>query len=250
VTEPLLFWIVAIVGSFFVGASKGGLPAVALLSVPLLSLVMPPLQGAALLLPVYLISDVYGLWIYRRTFSRRNLAILLPAGLLGILAGWLLAGRTDEDTVRLAIGLVGLGFVALRIRSRLAGATAPRPADVPRGILWGTVSGFTSFVAHAGGPAFQIYVLPQQLPKMMFAGTSTILFAVLNLSKVPPYLALGLFHLDELRIAALLAPIAIFGAWVGYRLTLILPEKLFFLLVEVTLFAISLMLIRAGLQPG
>ncbi len=249
-TDPLLFWVAAIVGSFFVGASKGGLPAVALLSVPLLSLVMPPLQGAALLLPVYLISDVYGLWIYRHTFSRRNLAILLPAGLLGILAGWLLAGRTDEDTVRLAIGLVGLGFVALRIKSRLAGATAPRPADVPRGVLWGTVSGFTSFVAHAGGPAFQIYVLPQQLPKMMFAGTSTILFAVLNLSKVPPYLALGLFNPDELRIAAFLAPIAIFGAWIGYRLTLILPEKLFFILVELTLFAISLMLIRAGLQPG
>lgn len=246
--DPLVFWIAAVVGSFFVGASKGGLPAIALLSVPLLSLVMPPLEGAALLLPVYLISDVYGLWIYRHSFSRRNLAILLPAGLLGILLGWLLAGRTDEDTVRLAVGLVGLGFVALRLRRYFGKPADPRQADVPRGIVWGTLSGFTSFVAHAGGPAFQIYVLPQQLPKMMFAGTSTILFALLNLSKVPPYLALGLFHLDQLRVAAILAPIAILGAWVGYRLTRILPEKAFFVLVDVTLFAISILLIRAGLQ--
>jgi len=249
-TDPALFWTVAIVGSFFVGASKGGLPAVALLSVPLLSLVMPPLEGAALLLPVYLVSDVYGLWIYRHSFSKRNLAILLPAGLFGIFLGWLLAGRTDEDTVRLAVGVVGLGFVLLRLRRYVAAPAPPRPADIPRGAVWGTVSGFTSFVAHAGGPAFQIYVLPQQLPKMMFAGTSTILFALLNLSKVPPYLALDLIHLDQMRIAALLAPVAIFGAWVGYRLTRILPEKAFFILVEVTLLAISVMLIRAGLQPG
>jgi uncharacterized membrane protein YfcA len=247
VTDPILFWAAAIVGAFFVGASKGGLPAVALLSVPLLSLVMSPMKGAALLLPVYLISDIYGLWIYRKSYSRRNLLILFPAGLLGILAGWLLAERTDDDVVRLAVGLVGLGFIALRVRARLQGLRPARRADVPRGVVWGALSGFTSFVAHAGGPAFQIYVLPQQLPKMVFAGTSTILFALFNLSKVPPYLALGLFEVAQLRIVALLAPIPLFGVWLGYRLTRILPERVFFILVEVTLFAISLLLIREAL---
>ena len=83
---------------------------------------------------------------------------------------------------------------------------------------------------------------------MTFAGTSTILFAILNLSKVPPYLSLGLFHSDQARIAALLAPVAIFGVWAGYRLTRLLPEKVFFVLVEVTLFCISVLLIREGLS--
>lgn len=244
--ETLLFWVAATVAAFFVGATKGGLPAVAMLSVPLLSLVMSPLQGAALLLPVYIASDVYGLWIYRRSFSRRNLVILFPAGLIGIVAAWLLAGQTDDDAVRLAVGLVGLGFVAMRMWTRIRGLGAPHPARVPQGVFWGAISGFTSFVAHAGGPAFQIYVMPQQLPKMTFAGTSTILFALLNLAKVPPYLALDLFDLHQLRQAAALTPIAVFGAWVGYRITQVLPERLFFFFVEAALLVLSLLLIRAG----
>ena len=96
-------------------------------------------------------------------------------------------------------------------------------------------------------PAFQIYVLPQHLPKLAFAGTSTILFTLLNLSKLPPYLALGLFNPGDARIVAWLAPVAICGVWVGYRLTRILPERIFFVLVEVTLFLISLLLVREGL---
>lgn len=243
-----VFLIAAIVGSFFVGASKGGLPAVALLSVPLLSLVISPMQAAALLLPVYIVSDVYGLYIYRRSFSRRNLLILFPASLLGILAGWLLAGHTDENTVRLVIGVVGISFVAMRVWGRVRGQSRPQSAKIPQGIFWGAVSGFTSFVAHAGGPAFQIYILPQHLPKMMFAGTATILFALINISKIPPYLALGLIHTDQLLLALALAPIALLGVWVGYRLTLVIPERVFFIFVEVVLFAISIMLILAGLN--
>jgi hypothetical protein len=246
-TEELAFWAAAGLAAFFVGASKGGLPAVALLSVPLLSLVMPPMLGAALILPVYLISDVYGLWIYRKSYSKRNLAILLPAGLLGIVIGWALAGSTDEDTVRLVVGITGLGFVAMRLWRRFQGPTTARRADVPRGVFWGTISGFTSFVAHAGGPAFQIYVLPQQLEKMVFAGTSTILFALLNLAKLPPYMALGFLHWDQTGTILALAPIAVAGAWIGYRLTLIIPEKAFFVLVEGALLVISVLLIRAGL---
>lgn len=244
----IVFWTVAIIGSFCVGASKGGLPAVALLSVPLLSLVVPPMQAAALLLPVYIVSDIYGLYIYRKSFSRRNLIILFPASLLGILVGWLLAGWTNDDIIRLVIGTIGLSFVAMRVWTRMRGRSQPRPAKVPQGVFWGAVSGFTSFVAHAGGPAFQIYTLPQQLPKMAFAGTATILFALINLSKIPPYLALGLIHGGQLGFAALLAPVAIFGAWAGYRLTLVIPERLFFIFVEGALFVLSIMLISSGLR--
>lgn len=247
-TESLAFWATAALASFFVGASKGGLPAVAILSVPLLSLFMPPMLGAALILPVYLISDVYGLWIYRKSHSRRNLAILLPAGLLGIAIGWALAGSTNENTVRLVVGLTGLSFVAIQLWRRFQGKTPARGADLPRGVFWGTVSGFTSFVAHAGGPAFQIYVLPQQLEKMTFAGTTTIFFALLNLAKLPPYMVLGFLRWDQTGMILALAPIAVAGAWIGYRLTLIIPEKAFFALVEGALLVISILLIRAGLN--
>ncbi len=246
-SDPTLFWIGALLASLFVGAGKGGLPMVASLSVPILSLVMSPMHGAALLLPVYLISDVYGIVIYRHSFSPRNLAILIPAGAIGVIIGWLLADRTDEHVVRLIIGCVGLGFLALRMRSRFFGAPDPRPADVPRGLIWGSISGFTSFVSHAGGPAFQVYVLPQQMPKMMFAGTSTITFAVINLMKVPPYLSLDLLRWGDMNIVAALAPVALFGTWLGYRLTQLIPERVFFVIIEIALFVISVSLIRAGL---
>lgn len=247
-SEPTLFWLAAFAAALFVGGSKGGLPMIALLSVPTMSLVMSPMQGAALLLPVYLVSDVFGIWIYRRSFSRRNLMILIPAAAIGVFAGWLLAGDTDEHIVRVIIGAVGLTFLAMRQWGRWVGNSTPRPADVPRGLIWGSVSGFTSFVSHAGGPAFQLYVLPQQLPKLMFAGTSTILFAIVNLMKVPPYLALGLIEWGDLRTVAILSPMAIFGAWAGYRLTRILPQRAFFVLVECALFVISVNLIRVGLS--
>lgn len=246
-SDTVLFWLVAVAASFFVGCSKGGLPMVALLSVPTLALVMPPMKGAALLLPVYIVSDIFGIWIYRRSFSGRNLMILIPAAAAGILVGYLMAGRTDEDAVRVVIGCVGLAFLAMRLHGRVRGTSAARPADVPRGLFWGTVVGFTSFVSHAGGPAFRIYALPQQLPKMTFAGTATILFATVNLMKVPPYLALGLIETGDLGIAAMLAPVAIFGAWLGYRITRIVPERIFFLVVEIAVFVISVNLIRVGL---
>lgn len=249
-TDPALFWVAAFAAALFVGGSKGGLPMIALLSVPTMSLVMSPMQGAALLLPVYLISDVYGIWIYCRSFSRRNLAILAPASALGVLAGYLMAGQTDENVVRVLIGCIGLAFLAIRLRMRFMGGAEARPADIPRGLLWGSVSGFTSFVSHAGGPAFQMYVLPQKLPKMTFAGTSTILFAYINLIKVPPYLALGLIDWGDMRVVAALAPMAIFGAFLGYRITRLIPERIFFTVVEIALFLVSVNLIRVGLSAG
>jgi uncharacterized membrane protein YfcA len=247
-TDPVLFWSAAFAAAFFVGGSKGGLPMIALLSVPMMSLVMSPMQGAALLLPVYLVSDIFGIWIYRRCFSGRNLAILIPAAAIGVFVGWFLAGDTDENVVRIIIGCVGLTFLAMRQRSRLIGKNDPKIADIPRGIIWGAVSGFTSFVSHAGGPAFQLYVLPQQLPKLVFAGTATILFAVINVMKVPPYLGLGLIEWGDLRTVAILSPVAILGAWVGYRLTRLIPQKAFFVVVEIALFLISVNLIRVGLS--
>ncbi len=245
--DPLLFWSLALTAAFLTGASKGGLPLVSSLSVPMMALFMPTLQAAALLLPVYIVSDIYGLWLYRRSFSARNLAILVPAGLVGMSLAWLLAGQTNDMAVRFVTGLVGLFFVALRMHGRIKGKVKARPADIPRGLFWGSIAGFTSFVAHAGGPPFQVYTLPQQLPKMTFAGTATILFAIINLAKLPPYMALGLLDWGDMSVVAWLAPVSLLGAYCGYRLALVLPERLFFILVEAALFVISVKLIYDSL---
>ena len=241
----LLFIVIAGLSAFLVGASKGGLPMVGVLGVPLLALVMPPVAAAALLLPVYIVSDMVGLWAYRKEYSARNLVILVPAMILGVGLGWATAKITEEWMVTLLVGVVGLYYCASVIL-RKANAP-PKPADVPRGVFWGMIAGFTSFVSHTGGPPYQAYVLPQKLPKMMFAGTSTIVFAIINLVKLVPYWALGQFNPTNLEVAALLSPIAIAGALIGYKLTAILPEGLFYRLVEVALFLVSLKLIHEAL---
>ena len=241
----LLFILIAGLSAFLVGASKGGLPMVGVLGVPLLALVMPPVAAAALLLPVYIVSDMVGLWAYRKEYSARNLVILVPAMILGVGLGWATAKITEEWMVTLLVGVVGLYYCASVIL-RKANAP-PKPADVPRGVFWGMIAGFTSFVSHTGGPPYQAYVLPQKLPKMMFAGTSTIVFAIINLVKLVPYWALGQFNPTNLEVAAMLSPIAIAGALIGYKLTAILPEGLFYRLVEVALFVISLKLIHEAL---
>jgi uncharacterized protein len=240
--SDVLFWGLAVIASFLVGASKGGLPGVGVLAVPIMAQRISPVMAAGLLLPIYIVSDVYGLWIYRKSYDLRNIKIILPAATFGILVGWAAASHTSDDLVKLLLAAIGIAyFVDMLLKAKRN--IAAKPADVPRGIFWGTLAGFTSFVAHSGGPPFQMYALPQKMPKMVFAGTSTIIFAILNVLKLPPYWFLGQFSVGSLEICALLAPVSIFGAWAGFRLTKSMPEKLFFRLVEVALLLLSLKLL-------
>lgn len=228
--------------SYIVGLSKGGLPAVGMLSVPILSFWINPLTAAALLLPIYLASDVYGIWLYRRNFSARNLAILIPSGVLGVLIGYLAAPYLSLAVLNGAVGAIGI-FYCLRHWLFSKPSSAPKKADVPAGIFWGVLSGLTSFVSHAGAPPFQVYVLPQKLPKLAFAGTATITFAIINLAKLPPYLALGQFPEMDWPLVFCLIFVALFGAWSGAKLTRLLPEIVFFTVIQIALFALSMQLL-------
>lgn len=245
-TADIIFWALALLVAFLVGAAKGGLPLVGILAVPLLSLVMPAGQAAGLTLPIYILSDIYGLWIYRREFDKRNLMILIPAGAIGIFAGYATAHITNEDLVKFLVALIGLAYCADAV-SKTWRVVPSKPADVPRGVFWGALAGFTSFVSHAGAPPYNMFVLPQKLPKMIYAGTSTIVFAAINLMKLPPYIALGQVNFSSLQTCAVLAPMALFGAWAGYQLTKIVPEKLFFRAIELALLVVSVLLMRESI---
>jgi uncharacterized membrane protein YfcA len=243
-------WFIAlgILAAVLVGLSKGGLPVVGMLAVPILSLRMSPLQAAGLLLPIYVASDLFGLWAYRRDFSARNLKILIPSAVFGIAVGWATASWVSHAWVTLLIGAIGLVFSLNNVRQRWRKSLPKREADVPRGLWWGSLTGFTSFISHAGGPPFQVYVLPQQLDKMVFAGTSTILFAVVNAVKLVPYWALGQLSLSHLRITLLLIPPAVLATLAGVRLVRCLPEAVFFRFVNLALLLVSVKLLWDGVQ--
>jgi len=243
--DPAWFALIAL-AAFLVGLSKGGLPAVAMLSVPILSLTMPPLVAAVLLLPIYILSDLVSVWLYRREYSLDNIKVLIPAGILGVLIGWATASYVSDRMVSMLIGLMGISF-CLYIWTKKTSSQVSAPVNIRKGLAWGTLSGFTSFVSHAGAPPFQIYVLPQRLPKMVFAGTTTIVFTAVNLAKIIPYSTLHPYSASTLQVSAYLLPIAAVGTVVGKKLIERLSEKWFFLAVQIALFAISIKLVVSSL---
>lgn len=239
--EGTVFWSLAIAASVVVGLGKGGLPIVGMLAVPIMALGMDPVLATALLAPVFVLSDMFGLWAYRQSFDRRVVAILAVGATLGVGLGWATAARVPDWAVTLGVGLIGLAF-GLRLVTR-RGPAAVRQPDRGRGVFWGAVTGFTSFLAHAGAPPFQVYVLPLNLPKALFAGTNTVFFTYLNLIKLVPYWALGQFNAANLKIAALLAIPAALAVLAGVRLVRVIPDRIFFRLVTVALILISLKLL-------
>ena len=216
-TEPAAL-LAGLAAVLLVGLSKGGLGgAFALLGVPILSLVMPPVQAAALLLPLLLAMDAVGLWTWRGRFDRATLVAMLPAAAVGIAVGGLTAAITSESAVRLIVGLLALAFALRSLRPVRAAAVA-RPPSRWSAWFWGGVAGFTSFVAHAGGPPYQVHTLPLRLDPRVYTGTSVVFFAVVNVVKVVPYAALGQFDARTLLSALVLVVPAALAVLAGAAL--------------------------------
>jgi len=237
------FYAVAIVAVVLTGVSKGGIGAAGGFSVPLLSLVISPVQAAAIMLPILILMDLIGVYAYRRDWDRGNMAIILPAGLAGIGVGWLTFRYLNDDYIRVLLGLIACGFVAFSV---LAGPPPPARPSRSKGYLCATVSGFTSFVAHAGGTPLAIYLLPQRLEKALYVGTTIIFFTAINAAKIVPYLMLGLFDARNLGTAVALLPVAgagmLLGIWVRKRLS----TEWFYRVAHLLMFATGAKLLYDG----
>ncbi|MCJ7874394.1 sulfite exporter TauE/SafE family protein [Phaeobacter sp. J2-8] len=238
------FWIVAGLAAFMLGLSKGGVPMLAMLSVPFMSIFMAPTMAAGLLLPLYILADTYAIYLFRKAFSVKNLKIMLPGAVVGVLVAFFSVSVVPGDAIKLLVAGIGFYYLINSVRNRMSGVERqPKQAGVRPGLFWGTLAGFTSYISHAGGPPFQAYVLPQKLDKMVYLGTTTIFFAVVNLMKLPPYIIAGQITWESLPDAMWLAPCTLLGAWSGARIARVLPQKVFFILVELALAAVSLKLV-------
>jgi uncharacterized protein len=236
------FYVVAVPAVILLGLSKGGFSGLSSLAMPMMSLVASPVRAAAIVLPILLVQDWVSVWAFRRDFSSRNLVILTPSAIIGVAAGSLLAARVSEDVVRLAIGVISIAFVAyMLVRDRLGRAPVEKPS-VPSGVLWGSLSGFTSFISHAGAPPFQVYVMPQYLEPRIFAGTATIFFAAVNLLKVPGYFFLGQLSRDNLIVSAGLIPVAVLSTFAGVWLVRRVSADRFYAVILALTFLIGVKL--------
>ena len=220
------FYFIAIPAVILVGLSKGGMgDALGLLGVPILSFVMPPVQAAAILLPILVVMDVAALWTWRKTSNPTLLKFMLPGAMVGIAIGWATSAIVPDYAMKLIIGLVALSFTARFYYNRYFAGNLQHPAqphNIARAGFWSTLSGYGSFVAHAGGAPFQVYALPLKLPPRDYTGAAVRFFAILNAVKLVPYFMLGELDLKNLTLSATLFPLAplatIAGAYMVRRM--------------------------------
>lgn len=230
-TFPLIsdpyFYAVTIPAVLLLGVSKSGFGAgFGTLAVPLMALAVSVPQAAAILMPVLLVMDVLGMAAFRKDFDLKLLRFLIPWGLVGIVVGALLFKLLDGHVVA---GLVG-GFTLLFLAQRVLFAPKADSPAPPRwlGAVLTATSGFTSFIAHAGGPPISAYVIPMRLSPVQFTATMAFFFFVINMAKWLPYAWLGLLDWRNMATSLVLLPIAPMGVWIGVRLARRISQVLFY----------------------
>lgn len=240
----IVFYLLAFPAVIFLGLSKGGFAGAGIVATPLLALYIPPLQAAAILLPIMMCQDAISIWTYRKDWSAWNVKVLTAGAVIGVGIAWLVAAHVSDDFVRILVGLIGVSFVLNAwLRPPTTAQVKPTAA---RGVFWGAVTGFTSTMSQAGGPPFQVFVLPQRMAKMTLVGTNTMFFAAMNALKVVPYFALGQFSSEGLGTSALLLPLAIATNFFGIWLVRVTPTELFYRIAYWLVLAISLALLWQG----
>lgn len=246
ITDPW-FYAVAIPAVLLVGLSKSGFGAgFGALGTPLMALMVPVPQAAAIMLPLLMVMDAFGLAQLVRQRDKALVRLLLPAGLVGTLIGTALFGVLPAKAVSAIVGALTLLFLAIRVFFPPRAAAPPPPRWLGR--VLATASGFTSFVAHAGGPPIGFYLLPLKLPPVTFAATTSVFFAAINLSKWVPYAWLGLIDTRNMLTALVLVPVAPLGVLTGVTLVRRVPQRLFYRLFLAGMLAAGVKLLWDGLR--
>lgn len=217
IPDPL-FYLAAIPAVLLNSISKGGFGgAFGGLAVPLMAMVMAPPQAAAIMLPLLCAADLVGLRNYIGRWDLPVLRIMLCGGLAGVAIGTLSFGKLDENTLRLLIGTIAVVFSLYYFIGKRASDAAPA-ASTRSGLMWSTLSGYTSFVAHAGGPPAMAYLIPQRMEKMMYVATMNGFFMTMNMIKLVPYSLLGQFDKRTLMTSLVLLPLVPVGVRAGFWL--------------------------------
>jgi uncharacterized membrane protein YfcA len=248
ITDPN-FYLVAIPAVLIYGIAKGGFGGgVVVVAVPLMALVVSPVQAAAILLPILCVMDLLALWVFRGRWRWPELRLLIPASLAGIAVGTLLFEYMSADVIRLILGTIAVAFTLQWAWQQAHRRRKPETLFGPAvGIAAGASAGFTSFIAHAGAPPLSIYLLRRGMDRTTFVATSAVFFTVANYVKLLPYAWLGQLDLSNLSTSLVLSPLAPLGIAAGKWLHDRVSDRFFFGFAYVTLFIVGCKLMWDGL---
>ena len=239
----LLFFLAVVPAIVLYGIAKSGLGgSISLISVPLMTLVMPLTQALAIILPILIFSDMVAVYRFRKEFDFGTLKLIVPFAAIGIFIGSLTFSHFSEDILKFIVGLMGFLFTAhyfLFKKNKEEKSTK----NFLKGGICSTIAGFTSFCVHAGGTPTSIYLLPLRMKKEIYVGTRIIFFTFVNLIKLPFYLHLSMLNLQTFKQSMILLPLAIFGIYIGYRILKIIDETLFYNILYILILVTSSKLI-------
>ena len=244
------FYAAAVPAVLIFGIAKGGFGgSLGVLGVPIMSLVMSPVQAAAILLPILCLMDLLGIAAFRGKWVMADVRVLIPAALVGITIGAILYGTLTVAHVKLIVGVTALLFsLHYWFFDRHRRLDDRSEASFAGAVASGMGAGFTSFVAHAGGPPLNMYMLRRKLDRTAYVATTVIFFTAVNYAKLIPYGWLGQLSTDNLVASLVLAPLAPIGIATGYWLHKRVSDRFFFRFAYALLFLVSLKLINDGIS--
>ncbi|GGO96576.1 UPF0721 transmembrane protein [Actinomyces gaoshouyii] len=246
---PTSAWALLIVSALLVGLSKTALPGVTAIAVAIFAQVLPAKESTGVMLLLLLTGDLPAIWAYRRDTDATMLKRLVPAVACGVLIGALFLRVASDDLMRRVIGWLMIVLIVItlaqrargryrtgaRSRATSAGASsrggtgsASRAGSSPTArMVYGALAGFSTMVANAGGPVTSLYFLACRYPVKAFLGTTAWFFFLVNLTKLPFSIALGIIHVDALALVAVLIPAVLVGALAGRLLADRMPQRVF-----------------------
>jgi len=252
-----VFWLVCALSVFTVSITKSGFGgSMGALSAPILLTVLPPNIALAVLLPLYLIADVWTVFIWRGYSVWRLLGWMCLFAIIGQILGWLLISYIDDEILKLFIGIIALitsvRFYLQKAQIQLIKIKKTHHKQIRdrfklRAGIWCSLSGFSSFVSLTGGIPVQVFMLPMKIQRFFVVGTLAWYFLIINVAKVPFFLDLNWFTAETLFTSLCLVPVVPFGVWTGRWLNRNMSDTVFYHLAHITLIILGLRLVITSL---
>ncbi len=226
-------WIILAAGAMLIGVAKTGIPGINMVFVPILAAILPARESTGFLLPLLIVADVFAVSYYKRHAQWRYLLKLIPFSLAGIGIGYFAMRVLNNAQIKPTIGIIVLAMLALQLFRSIRKLDESIPRGIWFALIMGVLAGFTTMIANAAASVMAIYLLAMRLPKEQYVGTGAWFFFIVNLLKLPLSASLGLINAKSLVTGAVLIPAIVLGAFLGFKLLSVVPQKVFSIVIMV-----------------